>query len=151
MQVDTPRSTKNTNNRVTAFQKPSVNIRYPAIPRFFCAILILLNACTTQDYFRKQVTDIPCEVSRLHPCKLSNLVANPSAAYTLGFVEIDDQGQFYDKGQADALLKFLKNQSKPLYVTIYVHGWHHNADDNDINVKRFQDSLMETKLRNPTL
>ncbi|MEI8209037.1 MAG: hypothetical protein WCG16_07525 [Methylococcales bacterium] len=109
------------------------------------SILATLSACTAQDYYRTQVTDIPCELN----CDKANLIKQAENDYTLGFVELDDQGQFYDHGQVEALIKLLKNEKVAQYVTVFVHGWHHNASDNDFNVRRFKESLKELKKNNP--
>jgi hypothetical protein len=112
-------------------------------------LLVFLSACTPKDYFRTTVANTPCELNKISACSAANLVSNKEDDYTLGFVEIDDQGQFYDNGQVESLITLLKNQQQPQYVTIYVHGWHHNADDNDFNVRRFKETLKDTKQRNP--
>ena len=110
------------------------------------SVLTILSACTTQDYYRTQITDTPCELN----CDKANLIKQTDNDFTLGFVELDDQGQFYDHGQVDALIKLLKNEHEPQYITIYIHGWHHNASDNDFNVRRFKESLKELKKGNPS-
>ncbi len=122
---------------------PSTKIVKPLL--IGLSILVTLAACTAQDYYRTQVTDKPCELN----CDKANLIKQAENDYTLGFVELDDQGQFYDRGQVDALIKLLKNEKEPQYVTVFVHGWHHNASDNDFNVRRFKDSLKELKKNNP--
>ena len=112
-------------------------------------LALLCSGCVQKQQFRSNINEVPCEQNQINLCDSSNLIVNKDDGYTLGFVEIDDQGQFYEKKQAEFLLEFLKKEQQPKYVTIFVHGWHHNADENDFNVKRFKDSLKETKLRNP--
>lgn len=66
--------------------------------------------------------------------------------YLVGFVEFDDQGWHYDKGkQMQALLGRMRSElDNPNYidygivVLVFVHGWHHNAYDNDCNVNQFR-------------
>lgn len=111
--------------------------------------LVLLSACTPKEYFRTNITETPCELTQTTSCDTANLVASKEDDFKLGFVEIDDQGQFYDNGQVDALIKLLKSEQHSQYVTVYVHGWHHNASDNDFNVRRFKERLKETKQQNP--
>lgn len=111
----------------------------------------LLSACTTPEYFRKNISETPCSSDLLQSCGDANLVSGEEHGYTLGFVEIDDQGRFYDRGQVDALLNLLKRQRQPVYVTVYVHGWNHNADEDDLNVSRFKQSLKDSKQRNPDM
>ncbi|MEM5432174.1 hypothetical protein [Cupriavidus oxalaticus] len=83
-------------------------------------------------------------------------------AYELHFVEFDDQGWLYpDKpasgaepaaspsGQIDHLMKRLTqlldqhDDGKPndLSIIVYVHGWKHNAQSDDANVRHFRTML----------
>jgi len=112
-------------------------------------MLILLSACAPQDYFRTNISVKPCLANAGADCSAANLVVNPQDGYTLGFVEFDDDGRFYDQRQADALLNSLQASQQPQYVVLYTHGWHHNAKDSDNNVRRFKESLRDIKLRNP--
>jgi hypothetical protein len=109
------------------------------------ACLLAVSGCSPEGYYRTKVTSVPCVLN----CDTANLVNNSEHDYTLGFVELDDQGQFYDRGQVEALIKWLKNEKQPQYVTIFVHGWHHNAQENDFNVRRFKEALKDLKQRNP--
>jgi pimeloyl-ACP methyl ester carboxylesterase len=64
-------------------------------------------------------------------------------SYVLAFAEVDDQGWSYDGDrQLTALRVRLQAELKdPAYtdwdfvVVVFVHGWHHNAHDNDCNVQ----------------
>jgi len=63
--------------------------------------------------------------------------------YVVAFAEFDDQGWSYDGDrQLAAIRARLKAELKdPAYaeqdfvVVLFVHGWHHNAHDNDCNVQ----------------
>jgi hypothetical protein len=115
----------------------------------FSLIPLFLSACVAKDYFRSDISDIPCLADRNDSCSHANLVQTNHENYTLGFVEIDDQGQFYDSRQVDALLKTLKNTHQAQNVYIYVHGWHHNADANDSSIGRFKTILKDTQQHHP--
>ncbi|AMK74990.1 MULTISPECIES: hypothetical protein [Methylomonas] len=117
--------------------------------RLLFAMLLLLSACAPKEYFRTEIRTTPCLANAGADCSAANLVVNPQDDYTLGFVEFDDDGRFYDQRQADALLKCLQDSKQPQYVVLYTHGWHHNAKDSDNNVRRFKESLRDIKLRNP--
>ncbi|NOV29729.1 hypothetical protein [Methylomonas sp. ZR1] len=117
--------------------------------RLLFAMLMLLSACAPQEYFRTNISVKPCLANAGADCSAANLVVNPQDGYTLGFVEFDDDGRFYDQRQADALLNNLQASQQPQYVVLYTHGWHHNAKDSDNNVRRFKESLRDIKLRNP--
>ncbi|OAI03833.1 hypothetical protein A1353_13910 [Methylomonas methanica] len=117
--------------------------------RLLFAMLILLSACAPKEYFRTDIGATPCLSNARTDCSAANLVFNQQDDYTLGFVEFDDDGRFYDQRQADALLNSLQGHQQSQYVVIYTHGWHHNAKDSDNNVRRFKESLRDIKLRNP--
>ncbi|WP_347986644.1 hypothetical protein [Methylomonas sp. AM2-LC] len=113
--------------------------------------VFLLSACVSKQHFRTDISAIPCQVNSQQNCLHANLIQNEDDAFTLGFVEIDDQGQFYDNRQVETLIKTLKNQTQAQYVTLYVHGWHHNADADDSSISRFKTLLTDTKRRHPQL
>jgi hypothetical protein len=70
-------------------------------------------------------------------------------AYVLAFAEFDDQGWSYDGDrQLTAIRARLEAELKdPAYidadfvVVLFVHGWHHNARDNDCNVQEARQML----------
>lgn len=63
--------------------------------------------------------------------------------YRLGFVEFDDQGQLFDRAQMHRLLDRLYGMAarEPLVISVFVHGWHHNAAPEDSNIRLFRHSL----------
>jgi hypothetical protein len=83
---------------------------------FGLTCLLAMPGCFQEGYYRIKVTNVPC----VSNCDTANLVQHLEDDYTLGFVELDDQGQFYDRGQVEALIKWLKNEKQPQYVTIFV-------------------------------
>jgi hypothetical protein len=67
-----------------------------------------------------------------------------SEEYTLAFVEFDDQGWFYDRSQMESLRKYLEEDCKGsrFLLTVFVHGWRHNAGSKDQNVSDFRNLLL---------
>jgi len=64
--------------------------------------------------------------------------------YSIGYAEFDDQGWAY---RSDAQLKVIQQQiaadmtqhsTDDYLIMVFVHGWHHNAHDNDCNVQEFR-------------
>jgi hypothetical protein len=64
--------------------------------------------------------------------------------YSIGYVEFDDQGWAY---QHDTQLKMIQQQiaedmkqypDDDYLILVFVHGWHHNAHNNDCNVQEFR-------------
>lgn len=72
--------------------------------------------------------------------------SDPAGGHFVGVVEFDDQGWMYDEGkQLEALRgRIHKDLRDPAladadFVTVvFVHGWHHNAHDDDCNVNEFR-------------
>ncbi|HJV34740.1 hypothetical protein [Geomonas sp.] len=71
--------------------------------------------------------------------------------YLVGYVEFDDQGWFHDKSQRkvifDAIARdreeHLKESGKErqYLLVVFAHGWKHNADGDDDNVREFNKLL----------
>jgi hypothetical protein len=63
--------------------------------------------------------------------------------YEVGFVEFDDQGRMLSPNQFNYLMEQIEHRSKTddVSIVVYVHGWHHDASDEDEDVKRFHDIL----------
>ena len=66
--------------------------------------------------------------------------------FSLAFVEFDDQGDFWDRNQLDALHESLDIESNRtdtdgLIIVVFVHGWKHNAQVCDENVSCFREVL----------
>lgn len=64
--------------------------------------------------------------------------------FTIGIVEFDDQGRFWDRRQVDALeAEILRNAGGPddpgVILPVFVHGWRHNADVCDANLACFRE------------
>lgn len=63
--------------------------------------------------------------------------------YVLGFAEFDDQGWSYDhdkqlqalQARLHADLRDPNYKDMDFVIMVFVHGWHHNAHDNDCNVQ----------------
>lgn len=55
--------------------------------------------------------------------------ALPGQDYRLSFVEFDEKGDFWDRGQLAIAASHLKRSPKPVLLVVFIHGWHHNAAD----------------------
>src|SRR5688500_9173297 len=64
--------------------------------------------------------------------------------FKLHFVEFDDQGWLYADAKQqidwvmDDLRKILADTDKQLRLVVYVHGWKHNAEPDDADVRKFR-------------
>ena len=66
--------------------------------------------------------------------------------YLVGYVEFDDQGWFHDKRQRDVIFEAIArdretNPGQQYLIVVFAHGWKHNADPDDDNVKEFNKLL----------
>lgn len=66
--------------------------------------------------------------------------------YYLSFIEFDDQGQLWDREQLHKVLGSYQPIAgvDDVLLVAFIHGWHHNADPEDGNIKEFRQLL--TKL-----
>jgi hypothetical protein len=90
------------------------------------------------------------------PCR--NRTPEHSGRYDLHVVEFDDQGWLHppeeeNSGEAarqiDSLMDALREAAKGdagVSIVVYVHGWKHNADADDENIKEFRDLLLAASL-----
>jgi len=107
-------------------------------------LLFLLGGCASNEIYRSNYT--PCTITEANNCDENSLQiynVGTSTEYSLGFVEIDDQGQMRDRKQMQALLDSLyeKAAHDSLLLTVFVHGWHHNAAPGDKNIESFKNNL----------
>jgi len=116
--------------------------------RVFAPLLLTLAlcACAQVDPYRvsKDGYASTCEYRAVGDCPTASLLRTGSPApYNLAFVEIDEQGYFSDRAQAEAAIAMASG--KPArgraYVVVFVHGWHHNASPEDENVEKFHGAL----------
>jgi hypothetical protein len=73
--------------------------------------------------------------------------------YSIGFTEFDDQGWTSGKDDASGQIQTIMgkldtlSQSSNVLVVVFVHGWHHNAHDNDCYVREFRGMVRELSER----
>jgi len=70
-------------------------------------------------------------------------IIEKAPAYSLGIVEFDDQGWFFDRADVERVLSMVKEEVKGngATVVVFAHGWHHNAAANDGNLTKFKAAL----------
>ncbi|HEY6489468.1 MAG: hypothetical protein WCC26_22085 [Terracidiphilus sp.] len=77
---------------------------------------------------------------------------DPKSPICLAFIEVDDMGELFDKGELDTALRIIRQandlanaepgQSDPVVIT-FIHGWKNNASPENDNVKGFTAALQE--------
>lgn len=60
-------------------------------------------------------------------------------------IEANDKGEFHDYNQLESLLVDIRGRSKKTHIVIFVHGWHHNANQNDDNLDEFKSFISELR------
>jgi hypothetical protein len=81
-----------------------------------------------------------------------------STPICLAFIEVDDMGELFDKGEVDTALAVIRRandqarslppQSAPIVIT-FVHGWKNNAAPENANVEGFISALQQIYQKNP--
>ena len=113
----------------------------------FGAALLFSNGCTANQQYR----------TNYEPANATGAPAKPDDTIVsieggkIGFVEIDDQGWFWDRHQWDAVQTMIKQEAsldqpdnappQPVLLVLFVHGWKHNASASDKNVECFKRTL----------
>lgn len=71
-------------------------------------------------------------------------IGKKNGDYHLGVVEVDEQGVFFSRDQFKNLTCELTGyaQSSGVLISVFVHGWHHNAKPDDPNLKDFKNTLI---------
>lgn len=118
----------------------------------YCFLLISiaffgLSACAPHQIYRADLS--LCTHSKPETeCKSHALqeFINPNKseeAYTLGFIEFDDQGQLHQRAQMKSVIDHLTTQTATgdTLIVVFAHGWQHSAAPGDSNIKTFRKSL----------
>lgn len=77
---------------------------------------------------------------------------NPDIPICLAFIEVDDMGELFDKGELDTALRVIRRSNDlarsnpaggdPIVIT-FIHGWKNNASEKNGNVAGFEAALQE--------
>ncbi len=107
------------------------------------AIGVILSSCTKNIAYRQIELAQNVEPT---DCEFGNALQNKGEKgndYYLGFVEVDDQGVFFSRDQFNNLACELTKsaESSGVLISVFVHGWHHNAAPGDKNIENFEQSL----------
>jgi len=64
--------------------------------------------------------------------------------YELKVVQVDDFGSFWDSTGANQTLKYIEDESMKtnVSVVVFIHGWHHNAAEDDDNLRDFKNLVL---------
>lgn len=98
----------------------------------------LLSACTSNTSLRDDRV-VTCDT--IVSCSNSYYEVHPN--YEIGFVEYSERGNDFSPARTQQLLDRMKQYSAggKLAMVVFIHGWKHNADQNDENVVSFNKAL----------
>ncbi|MEW8506802.1 MAG: hypothetical protein AB2598_08835 [Candidatus Thiodiazotropha sp.] len=105
-------------------------------------LLLLVSGCsTTKPYHSIGWQERNCSNPNSIDCRQSYYQEYPD--YDLAFVEYTERGNaFNDRWEDEVLAKIAERQRNHGVVTIvFIHGWKHNADENDGNLRDFKKTL----------
>ena len=92
-----------------------------------------------------------CSGYRHQQWRTGDQSANDTPEYTLRFIEVDDEGWFWDPAQAEVAMRSIRQKAaeRDTIVVIFVHGWHHSAECCDGNVEGFRATLSKLHALRP--
>ncbi len=62
--------------------------------------------------------------------------------YRLGFIEFDEQGDFWDRNQLRKTVQAIRYTGRPVLLVTYIHGWQNNSNGQDAaDVEQFRGLL----------
>jgi len=128
----------------------SASTRSCALPVLFAA-LTMVSCVSLQQYHppaepSAALPDAVCRPSTPGDC--SAAVLEERDEYLLGFVEFDDLGWAWDRGQQELLLSRLEAETaeRDALIVVFAHGWKHDARTCDTNVTCFRETLKQLYL-----
>ncbi|ALM82207.1 alpha/beta fold hydrolase [Bordetella sp. N] len=102
----------------------------------------ILCACTANAPRRYDASCIPPSASAPASAQPVETITatNGQDQYLLGFVELDDQGHLYCRGQMNDVVTRIRTESaqRDTLMVVFVHGWHHGNAPGDENLVEFQ-------------
>lgn len=109
--------------------------------------VLIFSGCAQNAAYRTDYRS--CEYTQSGDCAnhaIQHHAPDQPGEYYLSFVEFDDQGQLWDRKQLRKALETYQPiaGTHDVLLVAFIHGWHHNADPEDSNIKEFRRLL--TKL-----
>lgn len=92
-------------------------------------VALALGACVENKPYRLADIDKARHYSEQSPSQEDSEAAD-GRRYHLSFVEFDEKGDFWDRRQLGRAGEAInKHHSQPILLVIFIHGWHHNANN----------------------
>ncbi|WP_409313462.1 hypothetical protein [Pseudomonas putida] len=108
--------------------------------------LIAVSGCTFHKQWRddKQVCIIAQSKEGSDECQRAQLQRfKGENEYTVGYVELNDQGELFSRAQMNNVLNALQEKagSNDVLMVVFAHGWNHRAKEGDGNINTFRKVL----------
>jgi hypothetical protein len=111
-------------------------------------ICLFIASCVSERQYR---TDPHIRQLDSKSSKDSHAIIEVEPLYTVGYVELDDQGWLYGDGRLNSRMQVdaatnrfaAEAETNGLLIVTFVHGWKHNASGTDANVAMFHKILKD--------
>jgi pimeloyl-ACP methyl ester carboxylesterase len=128
----------------------------------FVLLLLLVTAlagCASGPHRLASASQAPCDIGAPTgdldgvslwerddtPCSRAWAVRTTGAGrHGVNYVEIDEQGVLRSRAAAEDALRYAQApgaEGHPVYLVVFIHGWHHDAAADDENVQEFHKAL----------
>jgi len=119
--------------------------------RFLALLMFVAAGCTPHAPYRvpdpviqTNSVDLASDPEHRGQVATHNVERHPE--FTLGFVEFDDQGDYWSRTQVDTLQQVIVDEARHsdshgILMVVFIHGWKHNAAVCDENVVCFREVL----------
>jgi hypothetical protein len=107
---------------------------------------LLLTGCTQIGPYHTTISATvsgqPTEIDSQHLLRQQN--KGQDNEFRLGFVEFDEYGHLFNRKQlVDVMAQLGALEEQNPIILVFVHGWHHNAAENDENLLEFKKVLAD--------
>src|SRR5260370_3211496 len=99
-------------------------------------IVLAILGCAPQTPYRSGNAATEVVVADPHLCY--ELTEPSTYRIPIAYLEIDEQGQFQDRGQIEKALAIISGSANTKYVVVFVHGWVHRARQADAHDPRIK-------------
>lgn len=102
---------------------------------FRCGLALLFASCAANQPYHSG--EAPTETA-VTPAA----VGTAKDIYRLGFIEFDEQGDFWDRDQLRKTVQAIRDTGRPILLVTYIHGWQNNSNPKDAaDVEQFRGLL----------
>lgn len=102
------------------------------------SLLVLIQGCAGNKPYRTTAWE-----KKTPNAVIAAQTLEKTGEYDLGFIEFDDQGALWNPEQQAAVVNRLSEIGKTqgVMLVVFVHGWKHNASQDDANVQLVREAL----------